>query len=166
MKMTGLQQEPFDVNLYVFYRAWLNDGLNKFGYVKRGFSRKYRDWNGPRDQPNAGKLWSQPKADPFLNDAADRIPTVAKLFAELHPDERFYLTNIQASRLEPATIKDWPNDLWVFPYYRDPQFIPFNAHVEEAQQRVGLMRKISDRFSGGSGTRDGRIWQSVSNSHT
>ena len=127
MKMTGLQQEPFDVNLYVFYRAWLNDDLNKFGYVKRGFSRKYRDWDGPRDRPNAGKLWSEPKIDPFLRNAADRIPTVAKLFAELHPGERFYLTNIQASRLEPSIVKAWPDDLWLFPYYRKPHFLPYDT---------------------------------------
>ena len=127
MKMTGLQQEPFDVNLYVFYRAWLNDDLNKLGYVKRGFSLRYRDWDGRRDRPNAGKIWSQPKSDPFLKDAADRIPTVAKLFADLHPNERFYLTNIQAFRLDPSTVKDWPNDLWLFPYYRNPRFKPFDA---------------------------------------
>ena len=27
MKMTGLQSDPFDVNLYVFYRFWINDKL-------------------------------------------------------------------------------------------------------------------------------------------
>ena len=37
MKMTGLQAEPFDVNLYVFYKAWINDRLSKFGYEHRGF---------------------------------------------------------------------------------------------------------------------------------
>lgn len=127
MKMTGLQTEQFDVNLYVFYRAWLNDHLNKLGYESRGFHLTYRDWDGRRDRPNAGKLWSEPKTDPFLKDAAKHVPTVAKLFAELHPDKRFYLTNIQAHRLEPATVRAWPDDLWLFPYYLDSRFIPFDA---------------------------------------
>ena len=127
MKMTGLQHERFDVNLYVFYRFWLNDDLNRFGYVKRGFSRKYRDWDGPRDRPNEGKLWSTPETDPFLRNAARRIRTVGKLFAELHPDKRFYLTNIRAVRLDPKDVKAWPDDLWLFPYYREPHFIPYDA---------------------------------------
>lgn len=127
MKLTGLQQEPFDVNLYVFYRAWLNDDLNKFGYKERGFNLQYRDWDAPRDKPNAGKLWSQPQTDPFLKDMAERIPTVARLFAELHPEERFYLTNIRASRLDPVSVKNWQTDLWLFPYYLNPRFIPYDA---------------------------------------
>jgi hypothetical protein len=127
MKMTGLQNAPFDVNLYVFYGAWLNDRLNKFGYENRGFRRKYRDWDSPRCRPNAGKLWSQPVADPFLQDAANRIPTVSNLFAELHHGKRFYLTNIQAFHLEPAMVRAWPDDLWLFPYYTKPRFIPYDA---------------------------------------
>jgi hypothetical protein len=127
MKLTGLQHERFDVNLYVFYRFWLNDDLNRFGYVKRGFSRKYRDWDGPHDRPNEGKRWAKPETDPFLRNAAKRIPTVGKLFAELHPNEKFYLTNIRAVGLDPPEVKAWPDDLWLFPYYRDPHFIPHDA---------------------------------------
>ncbi len=127
MKMTGLQKERFNVNLYVFYRSWLNDRLNKFGYENRGFSRKYRDWDSPRCQPNAGKLWSRPIADPFLRITFDRIPTVAELFADLHPGERFYLTNIRAFNVEPATVRAWPDDLWLFPYYIDRRFVPHDA---------------------------------------
>lgn len=127
MKLTGLQHERFDVNLYVFYRYWLNDELNRFGYVKRGFSLKYRDWDGPHDRPNEGKRWAKPETDPFLRNAAKHIPTVGKLFAELHPNEKFYLTNIRADRLDPQEVKAWPDDLWLFPYYRDPHFIPYDA---------------------------------------
>ena len=127
MKMTGLQSEPFDVNLYVFCRSWLNDRLNKFGYENREFRRKYRDWDSPRCQPNAGKHWASPKGDPFLQDAADRIPTVTKLFAEIHPNERFYLTNIRAFNLDPAIVRAWPDDLWLFPYYANHRFVPYDA---------------------------------------
>jgi Uncharacterized protein conserved in bacteria (DUF2330) len=127
MKMTGLQSRRFSVNLYVFYRAWLNDCLNCFGYEKRGFHRNYRDWDGPQCQPNAGKLWSMPRTDPFLRNMASRIPTVSKLFAAHYPDQRFYLTNIQAHSLDPADVRDWPDDLWLFPYYLKPRFVPYDA---------------------------------------
>ena len=32
MRITGLQHGKFDVNLYVFYRFWLNDDLWLFPY--------------------------------------------------------------------------------------------------------------------------------------
>lgn len=127
MKMTGLQKMHFGVNLYVFYQAWLNDSLNCFGYERRGFHRKYRDWDSPQCQPNAGKLWSKPHTDPFLRNMAEEIPTVSKFFADHYPEERFYLTNIQAFRLNPADVRAWPDDLWLFPYYLKPRFIPYDV---------------------------------------
>ena len=127
MKLTGLQNMSFGVNLYVFYRGWLNDTRNRFGYMKRGFQLTYRDWDTPQCQPNAGKLWSKPRTDPFLRDMARRIPTVSKLFAELYPEERFYLTNIQAYLFEPSTVRAWPEDLWLFPHYTKRPFIPYDV---------------------------------------
>lgn len=127
MKMTGLQSRAFDVNLCVFYRAWLNDRLNKFGYVHRGFVLHYRDWDTPACKPNAGKTWSDPEGDPFLRSMAGRIPTVKALFQKLHPGERYYLTNLQARRMVPAAVRQWPDDLWLFPYYTRRGFVPFDA---------------------------------------
>jgi hypothetical protein len=125
--MTGLQTQPFDVNLYVFYRAWLNDRLNRYGYEQRGFQRRYRDWDSPRCKPNVGKNWSRPQSDPFLQSAHHHIPTVAKLFQDLHPDQRYYLTNIQAFDLDPGEVRNWADDLWLFPYYVNTGFIPYDA---------------------------------------
>jgi len=127
MKMTGLQAERFDVNLYVFYRAWLNDRLNKFGYVHSGFHLRHRDWDTRRCKPNAGKTWSDPAGDVYLAPMARRIPTVTKLFQKLHPGKRYYLTNIQASRLTPSDVRQWADDLWLFPYYVDRAFVPYDA---------------------------------------
>ena len=127
MKMTGLQKESFSVNLYVFYRAWLNDRLNRFGYMNGTFDLKYRDWDTARCRPNAGKRWNKPGDDPFLRTMANHIPTVSKMFAERYPGQSFYLTNIYAPYLEPATVRQWPNDLWLFPYYLDRQFVPYDA---------------------------------------
>jgi len=127
MKMTGLQQEPFDVNLYVFYGAWINDHVSKFGYEHRGFRLKYRDWDSPQCERNAGKSYSAPERDAFLAAYANRIPTVTKLFQRLHPGQRYYLTNIQAFELEPEEVREWSDDLWLFPYYVDPQFVPYDA---------------------------------------
>ncbi len=130
MKMTGLQETPFDVNLYIFYGKWINDNLSKFGYEHRGFVRKYRDWDTPRCESNAGKSYSAPEDDPLLGSLAHKIPTIAKFFQKLHPGERYYLTNIQARRLRPKAVRQWADDLWVFPYYTDPDFIPYDARPD------------------------------------
>ncbi|NNE93255.1 MAG: DUF2330 domain-containing protein [Verrucomicrobiales bacterium] len=127
MKMTGLQTEPFNVNLYVFYGAWLNDHINGYGYEHRGFSLKYRDWDTKQCKANAGKSWSLPERDPFLGNLAHRIPTVKKFFQKRHPGELFYLTNIQAKNLKPGDVRQWQDDLWIFPYYTDKKFVPFDA---------------------------------------
>jgi hypothetical protein len=127
MKMTGLQKEPFDVNLYVFYRFWINDRLSKFGYVHRGFQLRYRDWDSPACEPDAGKAYSAPDEDPFLRPLAHRIPTVAKLFQKLHPGAKYYLTNIQGWRLRPKDVRAWSDDLWLFPYYRSRDRVPYDV---------------------------------------
>jgi len=127
MKLTGLQQQPFDVNLYIFYGKWVNDHLSKFGYEYRGFRRKYRDWDTSECEPDAGKAYSAPQHDVFLKSMAYRLPLTTKLFQKLHPGERYYLTNIQAGGLEPKDVLQWADDLWLFPYYTDPGFVPYDA---------------------------------------
>ena len=127
MKLTGLQTEPFDVNLYVFYRFWLNDRLSKFGYVHRGFTLRHRDWDTKQCVPNGGKSFSDPDNDPYLKGYGRYFPSVTKLLRKLHPGERYYLTNIQASRLDPKDVRDWSDDLWLFPYYTNRDFVPFDV---------------------------------------
>jgi hypothetical protein len=127
MRLTGLQKGPFDVNLYVLYNKWVNDRVSRFGYVHRGFELTWRDYDGPRCTPNAGKSWSDPGADPYLREYAGLFPAVTKLVRKLHPGERYYLTNLQARGLAPADVRDWPDDLWLFPYYTDPRMVPFDA---------------------------------------
>ena len=127
MKMTGLQKEPFDVNLYIFYRAWLNDDINKFGYEHRGFHLNHRDWDTPKCPPNEGKVWSLPEKDPFLSGLARKIPTLKKFFQKRYPGDRFYLTNIQARQMKPEDVRQWRDDLWLFPFYTKRGFIPFDA---------------------------------------
>jgi len=130
MKMTGLQKEPFDVNLYVFYRFWLNDKLNQYGYENHGFRRRYRDWDTARCKPNGGKNWTYPLGDPFLRPAADKVPKVAKLLRDLRPGKRYYLTNIWADKLDPAKVRKWDDDLWLFPYYTDRKRVPYDARKD------------------------------------
>jgi len=127
MKMTGLQTQRFDVNLYVFYAAWLNDHINRYGYEHRGFRLRHRDWDTADCTPNAGKTWSTPRRDPYLSAQAHRIPAVTALFQKLHPGARFYLTNIRARALKPGDVREWRDDLWLFPYYRDPDVVPDDA---------------------------------------
>jgi hypothetical protein len=127
MRMTGLQQENFDINLYVFYRYWINDKVSRYGFVHRGFELNYRDYDSRKCKPNGGKAYSSPRNDPFLKAHAYRLPTVTKLFQELHPGKKFYLTNIQALKLDPGEVRDWSNDLWLFPYYTGKNRVPYDA---------------------------------------
>ncbi|MHC5040408.1 MAG: DUF2330 domain-containing protein [Planctomycetota bacterium] len=127
MKMTGLQSAPFDVNLYVFYGAWINQKINRYGFVHRGFHLNYRDWDSPSCEPNAGKTWSAPETDPFLKGVAPRIPATKAFFQRRNPGGRYYLTNIQAWGLKPDEVRRWKTDLWLFPHYTDPGFVPYDA---------------------------------------
>ena len=63
----------------------------------------------------------------LLQGYAGRLKTVAALMQKLHPGERYYLTNIQASQLKPDDVREWSDDLWLFPYYTDRKFVPFDA---------------------------------------
>ncbi|MCE9525396.1 MAG: DUF2330 domain-containing protein [Planctomycetales bacterium] len=127
MKLTGLQSKPFDVNLYVLYRFWLNDKLSKYGYRHRGFELTYRDWDSPQCEPNGGKQYSLPEEDPFLKGYGRLFPSLTKLCQKLHPGEKYYLTNIQAYGLKPEDVRVWPDDLWLFPYYTNRDFVPYDA---------------------------------------
>lgn len=153
MKMTGLQEEPFFVNLYVFYRAWINDDLSRFGFVHRGFDLKYRDWDTDACEPNAGKRYSDPQHDPFLKFRHQTLRHTSELFARLHPGERYYLTNIQAKHLEPEDVRDWDTDLWLFPYYTDPDRVPLDA--QEGGPAAGNWPEVASEtgswISGGRG---------------
>src|SRR6185312_4113528 len=116
-----------DVNLYVFYDKWINDRLSRFGYTHRGFSLIWRDYDSPTCEPNAGKSWTDPSADPYLKGFESIFPTVTSLFRKLHPGARYYLTNIRATGLKAADVRAWSDDLWLFPYYTDPKMVPFDA---------------------------------------
>jgi hypothetical protein len=130
MRMTSLQEKPFDVNLYVFYGAWLNDKLSKYGYKHRGFQLYHRDWDTSRCKPNAGKSWSSPEDDPYLENVAHRIPLLTKLFQKLHPGEKYYLTNIRALNVDPEDVREWTSDLWMFPYYTNRDFVPYDVRED------------------------------------
>ena len=127
MKMTGLQNDKFDVNLYIFYQAWLNDHINRYGFEHRGFDLRWRDYDSSSCEANAGKSWSAPKSDPYLASRAGRIPQLTKFFQKRHPGERFYLTNIAARGLNPKDVREWDNDLWMFPHYTDKKMVPYDA---------------------------------------
>ncbi len=140
MKLTGLQSKPFDVNLYVLYRFWLNDKLSKYGYRHRGFELSYRDWDSPQCEPNGGKAYSLPEEDPFLKGYGRLFPNVTKLCQKLHPGEKYYLTNIQAFGLKPEDVRAWPDDLWLFPYYTSRDFVPYDAR--EGGPAVGAWAEV------------------------
>lgn len=132
MKLTGLQSVPFDVNLYVFYRFWLNDDLNQFGYLNRGFHLYHRDIDTRDCIPNGGKAYSNPESDPYLKGYASRLTHTTKLMQKLHPGQKYYLTNVQANGLKPADVRAWKDDLWMFPFYTNEKFVPHDARPGKA----------------------------------
>jgi hypothetical protein len=127
MRLTGLQEERFDINLYVFYDKWVNDRLSPYGYVHRDFRLRWRDYDSRECVANAGKLWSTPKEEPYLRGYAHLIPTVTKTFEKLHPGKRYYLTNLYARGVKPSEVLAWKDDLWMFPYYTNRNFVPYDA---------------------------------------
>lgn len=134
MKLTGLQSDPFDVNLYVFYNLWLNDEVSKFGYVNRGFELQFRDTG---------------TAKSFTD---DRYQSLAAFTGKHHKGETFYLTNIQAIGLKPEDVRRWKDDLWLFPYYTSELFVPYdarpggNASAGWPDQRVDMFGNDPDVY--------------------
>ena len=53
--------------------------------------------------------------------------TVTKMFEKLHPGKRYYLTNLYAHRVKPSEVLAWKDDLWMFPYYTNRNFVPYDA---------------------------------------
>ncbi|MEZ6073880.1 MAG: DUF2330 domain-containing protein [Pirellulales bacterium] len=138
MKLTSLQDERFHVNLYVFTRRELNDRHGPFGFERRGFHSTFSDsWEtwpvhtegpGATEPRTAGRpVWSDAEHDLYLRDVAGKIPTVTSLFREAYPGERFILTTVGARYLEPADIRKWPSDLWIFPRLGSRRAIPLDA---------------------------------------
>ncbi len=127
MRLTGLQNDPFDVTLYVFCPSWVNNDLNRFGFVHRGLTLTHRDWDTPRCQRNAGKTYSSPQTDPYLEDLAWMLDKTSALFRALYPGEGFYLTRIQGIGMQPSEVRQWSDDLWLFPYYTNLNLVPFDA---------------------------------------
>lgn len=163
MRMTGLQSEPFDVNLYVFYRFWVNKDSGPYGYAHRGMSLKYRDWDTPDCERDGGKAWSAPETDPLLRGLADRVPTVARYFQKRYPGDRFYLTNLQARGLKPADVREWVDDLWLFPAYRG-NFVPYDARpggvAAAAYKHVALADEEGSQYVDDETYGSGGSWRS------
>ncbi len=106
MKLTSLQRGQFDVNLYVFSPMWINRQQNAYGYEQHGFREKYQ-----------GKI--------RLNEIRLQMPALAAALRAIRADvDAYHLTNLQAQGLEANTVRRWPHDLWLFPRYRDPKFVP------------------------------------------
>lgn len=130
MRLTSLQQAPFNLNLYIFTGSWLNDRLNAFGYVQQGLRLRFRDFDSPTCTPNAGKWYAEPKQDAYLREYAPRLPEITKLFQKLSPQGKYYLTNIQAYDIQPANLRRQPDDLWLFPFYTNTGMVPYDARAD------------------------------------
>ena len=104
MKLSVFQRSPFDVNLYVFANSQINIDYDEKGVLTRGFSARYED--------DSYLMWSH-------SDIWEDLPMleVRRFFLTNYPRERFFLTNIQARQLDPAEIREWLDDLYIYPQY-------------------------------------------------
>jgi len=48
----------------------------------------------------------------------------------MSPGETFYLTIIQANGLRPDDVAVWKDDLWLFPFYTNRNFVPYDARPD------------------------------------
>lgn len=110
MKLSVFQQSLIDVNLYVFADSRINVDYDEKGVLTKKFAARYED--------SSYLMWSH-------SDIWEDLPMweVRRFFLTNYPRERFFLTNIQARRLDPADIREWPSDLYIYPqqiYLFDP----------------------------------------------
>jgi len=105
MKMTGIQAEPFDLELHLFTPKPVDEDASRYGYAHRGLRRLAREGNA---------------------DAAP-LPLLAGLLRRAPHDGRHHLTTIGIRGMQPGALDAWPDDLWVFPRYADPDFVPLDA---------------------------------------
>jgi hypothetical protein len=113
MRLTGLQDRPFDVSLFVFHSGWIEERPEHGGYEPLGFRLRYRDWDLPGLGDAYGRDWTRPLSDPWLRPFTDRLIEVAIFMGRRHPDRRLYLTNLRAERLDPKIVRAWTEDLWL-----------------------------------------------------
>ena len=45
------------------------------------------------------------------------------------PDQKFYLTNVQGE-FTPTAVRQWKDDLWLFPYYVAEEMVPYDARPD------------------------------------
>jgi hypothetical protein len=103
MKISGYQDEPMDVNIYVFYESWVNVDADEHGALAKGFLARYKE--GWCDKWSVLQLDEEP------------LQRVRQLFLNTQPNEFFYLTNIYQRQLKPADIRSWADDLYIYPHY-------------------------------------------------
>ena len=124
MKMTGLQSEPFDLDLHIFSPTPI-DEQSQYGYAHRGLRRRYQDGKdeggAPKESSSALESDRSPKED------ASKLPSVAELLRRVRPKGEHYLTSIGTRGMRPQALESWSDDLWVFPRYPEAGFVPFDA---------------------------------------
>ena len=103
MKISGYQDQPMDINIYVFYESWINVDADENGSLAKGFLARYKE--GWSDKWSTLQLEHEP------------LQRVRQFFLNTHANEWFYLTNIYQRQLKPADIRAWTEDLYIYPHY-------------------------------------------------
>ncbi len=131
MLLTGLQEEPFDVNLYIFHEQPLNRISDRWGYEAFDFEEKYSDATRLSWDKGVRPLrYGFPQTDPMLRNHLPQLEKWGKLLNKLHPHQKYLMTNIQAEQLEPEKIRKWSTDLWLTPRYPKKETMPFDMRAD------------------------------------
>ncbi len=104
LKLSAFQNTPLDVNLYVFADWTLNIDYDEKAVLTKRFNARY--------ESGSARKWSHEEVEGTLPMLATR-----RFFLKNYPHETFFLTNIQALGLRPDDIRDWTEDLYIYPQY-------------------------------------------------
>jgi len=103
LKLSVFQKSPLDVNLYVFTDSFINIDYDEKGVLTKGFEARLKEGT---------TRWSHKRV-------ADVLPMwkTRRFFLKNYARDRFCLTNIQVQGLKPSEIREWSEDLYIYPQY-------------------------------------------------
>jgi len=104
LKLSVFQKAPLDVSLYIFADWMINIDYDEKGVLTKKFLSRYEDGDARR--------WSHEQVRGALPMVSTR-----QFFLKNYPRDTFFLTNIQARGLEPAKVREWTEDLCIYPRY-------------------------------------------------
>jgi len=104
LRLSVFQKSPLDVNLYILSDSPINIDYDEKGVLTKGFEARY--------EGDSYVTWWQ-----YRVEGGPQMFHTRQFFLKNYPRESFILTNIQAWGLKPDDIREWTEDLYIYPRY-------------------------------------------------